>query len=203
MIPSNFAQLLVNGLAVGGGFLVGYMLAWAAMWWADRSFLLRKTPPMAHRVVRFLGGLVLAIIVALLVFGAGGSGLGGGTGENLGDKVPQTGGPNPDAPPATVPAPVSVAATTPSGERVRVTLLGGPDVKDERFYLVDADPVARNFAEVKSALAAKKADGKKLVLELRFAAAHTLPQDHPAVARLAAWARDSAGLTVTYPAEGP
>lgn len=205
----NLAQFLVNCLAVGGGFLVGYVLAGGAAWWVDRSFLRKKTPPLVRRLVRILGGIAAAIIVALLVFGRGGGGLGGGQGEGVGSGTTSGTGPGQgsvtDAPPPTTrPAPpVAAKDVPPPDARIRVTVLGGPDVKDQRFYLVDDDPSPRTFAEAKAAVLARKdAAPQKLGVEIRFTTRNTLPRDHPAVTLLADWARD-AGLAVVFPAESP
>jgi hypothetical protein len=195
----NVAQFLVNCLAVGGGFLVGFVLSWVFTWWFDRTFLRQRTPEIFHRAARVLGGLVVAILVALLVFGKGGGGLGGGQGEGVGSGVAANTDPDPSATPGKVP-PVKPRDTPPPEARIRVTLLGGPDVKDQRFYLLDDDPTPRTFAEARAAIQAKKdATPKGVAVEVRFAPRNTLPQDHPAVTRLANWASD-AGLTVMFPA---
>lgn len=87
---------------------------------------------------------------------------------------------------------------------MRITLLGGTDVKDQRFYLIDDDAAPKSLAEAKAAIQkAKDATSKTLGLEIRFASQNALPQDHPAVTQLARWAREVAGLTVTFPAEAP
>lgn len=199
----NYVQFLVNCLAVGGGFLVGYLSAGAVAWWIDRTFLRKKTPPTLHRASRILGGLALAIIVALLLFGKGGTGLGGGQGEGLGSGTGATGtGPTAE-PVETKPKPPAPAKDVPiPTARIRVTMLGGADVKDKRFYLIDDDSAPKTFEEAKSAIRAKAdAAPEKPAVEVRFTVRNALPQDHPAVRQLADWARES-GLTVVYPAEG-
>ena len=91
---------------------------------------------------------------------------------------------------------------SPPGATAKVTLLGGDDVKAERFYLLDADPAAKTFDELTTALRTKKDTlaGKRLAVEIRFTESNVLPREHPAVYRLSRWATDN-GVTVTFPAE--
>lgn len=207
---ARFAQAIVNGLAVAGGFLLGYVLTMAAGWAIDRWIARGKTPAGVHKVARFLGGIAMAVLVALIVFGHGqgwtlfGGGLAGednGTGKSTA-AVPAVTKKEPDH--TEKKPPTAPPDTTPARERVRVTMLGGRDVKDQKFYLIDDDPTPRTLAEVKEAVLKKKeTTPEKLAVEIRFAAQNTLPQDHPAVQMLARWARETAGLTVTFPAETP
>jgi hypothetical protein len=202
----DFAQFLVNCLAVGGGFLAGFVLAGVLTWWIDRTFLRKNTPEIMHRTARVLGGLAVAILVALLVFGRGGGGLGGGKGDGLGSGTANngtgTGTDAPDTTPKPGPTPpVAAKDAPPPGDRVRVTILGGPDVKEQRFYLVGDDPTPRTLAEAKAAIQAKKDTATRPVaVEVRFTARNTLARDHPAVTLLTNWARD-AGIAVVLPAE--
>jgi hypothetical protein len=204
--PAHFAQFLVNCLAVAGGFLAGFVVTAGVVWWIDRTFLRGQSPDVLKRAARVLGGAAAALVVALLVFGKGGGGLGGGTGEAVGSGTPATvvGQGTGEAPSPTTPTPPT-KPSPPAGERVAVTVLGGADVRDQRFYLLDADTTPRTFDEAKAGILAKKetAGAKGLAVEVRFPPTNALPQDHPAVTRLVAWARDAAGLTVTFPAAGP
>ena len=71
---------------------------------------------------------------------------------------------------------------------IRVTVLGGSDVKDEKFYQIDDDRTAKSFAEVTALVKAKKdAGGKPVGIEYRFSPNNTLPKTHPAILRLANW----------------
>jgi nucleoid-associated protein YejK len=69
---------------------------------------------------------------------------------------------------------------------------------------VDDDATPRTLSEVKAAVQRRKeSTAKSLGVEILFTKTNTLPQDHPAVTQLAKWAGDTAGLTVTFPAEKP
>lgn len=199
----NLAKLIEGILATAGGFLIGYLLAAIFGWFFDKYLLKRKSPALLHRILRLLGGLILAIIVAMMVFGGGG-GSGNGTGDGAGDgKASPTAGtldPNAKADPKAPPVKPSKSAE----ERVGITVLGGTDVQENRFYQIDDDPAPRTFAEVKDHVRKKKElETKPLGLEIRFAERNALPRDHSAVRQLEAWARDVAGLSVTFPAEAP
>jgi hypothetical protein len=203
LTPDVVAQAVVNVLAVGGAFLLGQVLVGVGMWcFAPNS------PPGLKRGCRLLGGAGLAVLVAIIVFGHGQGWTlfgGGGTGDSKGNgpteqKGEGTGTTTAPTAPATPSAPTPATAPEPAtGPKVRVTVLGGADVKDERFYQLDADPAAKTFAELTAALAAKKAAGHTVRAEVVFSAANTLPRDHPAVTRLTAWALAN-GVTVTFPA---
>lgn len=201
------AQYLVNGLAVGGGFLAGYLLTWFGANLLDRWMTAGKTPRGVHMTARVLGGLLVAVLVALIVFGQGGDGfgLGGGPGDGKGQG---TGDQKGSGASTQTTQPISTDAkpaepktdAIPPEQRVQVTLLGGEDVKDERFYLLDDDRTPHTLAEVTAAVTAKKAASAKPVgVEVRFNANNTLPRNHPAVLRLTNWAQAN-GVTVSFPA---
>jgi hypothetical protein len=197
----RLAKLIEGALATVGAFLVGYVLVAILGWWCDKYLLKRKSPELLHRVCRLLGGLILAILVAMMLFGGGGgSGDGTGDGAGAGKASPghatESDSTDPKANAAKVAPPVEV--------RVRVLVLGGTDVKDQKFYVVDDDPAPLAFADAKAAIQKKKdATAKSVGLEIRFPVQNALPRDHPAVAQLARWAGEVAGLTVTFPAEAP
>ena len=198
----------MNLLAVGGGFLVGHVLTGVIAWALDRWITGGKTPQGVHRVARMFGGAAVALLVALLLFGQGG--YGDGTGPGGGGADPKGEGPgggtvtqptNRDVTP--IPPVVNPKDAPPPEQRVRVTMLGGADVKEERFYLIGDDRTPKTFAEVVAAVNAKKAETNKPVgVEVRFTADNTLAQNHPAVLRVINWARAN-NVAVTLPAEKP
>lgn len=197
----RLAKLIEGALATVGAFLVGYVLVALLGWLFDKYLLKRKSPELLHRVCRLLGGLILAILVAMMLFGGGG-GSGDGTGDGAGTG---TASPGPASNvESTDPKAVAAKVAPPVEVRVRVLVLGGTDVKDQKFYVVDDDPAPLAFADAKSAIQRKKdATAKSVGLEIRFPVQNALPRDHPAVAQLARWAGEVAGLTVTFPAEAP
>jgi hypothetical protein len=199
-------QFALNLLAVGGGFLVGHVLTGVIAWALDRWITGGKTPDGVHRVARVFGGAAVALLVALMLFGRGGPGDGDGPGGGTSptDKGPGGGtATQPTTKTDVQPPPIPKTDTTPPEQRVQVTLLGGSDVKDERFYLIDDDRTPRAFADVIAAVNAKKAETRKPVgLVIRFTADNTLAQNHPAVLRVINWARAN-DVAVTLPAAKP
>lgn len=198
----NLAKLIEGILATAGGFLIGYVLVAVFGWCFDKYVLKRQSPVLLHRICRLLGGLILAILVAMMVF-SGGGGSGNGTGDGTGDgkASPNSGTIEPKTKPDPSLPPLKPMKT--SEERVGITVLGGPDVQDNKFYLIDDDTTPRTFAEVKMVLGRKKeTEAKPFGLEIRFPNRNALPKDHRAVTQLEQWALNS-GLAVTFPAEAP
>jgi hypothetical protein len=207
----RLAGLAIKCLAVGGGFLAGYLLGGAIALALDRWVFAKKAPEMVKKGVRWVSGLILAIIVALIVFGEGGGGFGMGGGEGKGSGTPGTEGQSKDKQTPQPPtsenerppvSPVTPADTRPTEVVIRVTILGGTDVRQERFYLIDDDGTPRTFAEVRATVAQRKAnDKRKATLAILFPPPpNRLPLEHPAVTQLVTWGRDEAGLDVTFPA---
>ena len=82
-----------------------------------------------------------------------------------------------------------------------MTVLGGEDVRDGRFYRLDDDPAAKTFPELKAAVLARKAaETRKTALWLLFPEQHAPARDHPAVIQLDRWAEQN-GLDVVRPAK--
>jgi hypothetical protein len=204
--PERVVQLVVNCFAVAGGFLAGYLLTWFVARLLDRWLTGNKSPEQLHRAARIIGGIALAILIAMFVFGSGGGGNGDGSGGTPGDDKTGTtgGGGTPTVPTSNDPkSPLKTPTENPAPpeQRVRVTLLGGDDVREEKFYLVDDDAQPKAFGEVVAAVNAKKdATQKPVGVEIRFAARNAPAQDHAAVLRLARWAQAN-GVTVSFPAD--
>ena len=210
--PERFAQLIVNILAIGGGFLIGQFLAGFAFWMVNRWLAAGKIPNGFREATKKIGGVVLAVLVAFIVFGHGDGWTlfgGGGTGSQNEAEGEQSGGtpataPNtpvtaPDPPP-TPPDPVRIPD---SADLVQITVLGGDDVRDARFYLIDEDKAPRTFAEVRAALLDRKAaTDSGLGLLVQFGMTNVLPRTHPAVVMLTQWATDN-GVAVTFPGQPP
>jgi hypothetical protein len=203
---SRMGQLVVNCLAIGGGFLAGWFIVAFLATLANRSVRRKGPPSKLQKATRNLGGIAAAILVAIIVFGHGqgwtffgggadGSSNGGETKENLAGTTEKPGGEKT--------TPVSVKISPPVDERIRITILGGDDVKNEAFYIIDEDAKPKTFDEAKVAIVGKRDQltQKKVGVDIRFSAANALPQDHPAVTRLARWIRNEAALTVSFPAD--
>jgi hypothetical protein len=190
------AALVIKGLAVGGGFLVGYFLGAVAAWGLDRWVFAHKAPPQLKKLVALVAGVALAVLVALILFGEGGKGLfghDGGSGEHKGT-------PTDDGKKATPPEqskeepkkiePPKKEVPKPTPGDVRVAILGGEEVKDGRFYLIDDDTMPKTFEEFKQTITARRnASKSELTIIFRFKK-EPLSENHPAVRQVVAWVNE-------------
>ncbi|OWK40907.1 hypothetical protein [Fimbriiglobus ruber] len=210
---TRVAQLAVNVLAVAGGFLVGYIATLIGAKVLDKYLTAGKTPLPLHKVARLLGGAIVALLVALVVFGEGGGGLGSGTGEGK-EKVEGTGVGEGTGQTVSVPAPkVDTPTPTPPPKTtqlkeadkvydvIRVTVLGGEDVKELKFYRVDDDAVPKTLKELQDAVKTRQqAATKPVAIAYQFAPNGLAGKDTPGTLRLLAFAQHE-GLAVVPPGE--
>jgi len=192
-----------NCLLVAGAFLVGYILGGLIGWAVSKYALKRQSTEIYSRSGRLVGGVVLAFIVALLVFtgmgkkwGPGGDGAGTPNDSGQKDRTDASSTDPRVAPPKVDQSPVDVT--------VRVTVLAGAAVRSEgKYYLVDDDPNPRSLAEAKEAVLARKAKAKsRTMLQVLFLSDPNLapPRNDPKVTDVTRWATEEAGLDVTFPA---
>lgn len=202
--PEHAGNLVTHLLAVLGGFLAGYVLVGVAGFFANRRLAKGHAPPWMLNLSRKIGGVIGALIVALIVFGGGGgNGPGPGDGPGPGGK-PGTGtgsgtGPNPVTKPGEPETPTTAPTPepTPAEDAIGVTVLAGSDVRDDRFYVLDGDAARRTLAEIKEAVATrKKAAGKPLAISIRLTP--RTDRNNSGVRDLESWARES-GMSVTFP----
>lgn len=196
--PEHVTALLMNFLAVGGGFLAGFVLMGLAAYFVDRWLTGGKSPVGLHKVLRMIGGVCGAILVALIVFGAGnggttdGPGKGDGTTEKTGNSLGTTVATQQQP---VLPPPVPETASV--EETLKITILSGSDVKDEKFYLIEKDRTAKTLAEVKDAITTRKATTTKpLAIDIQLAP--RTDRNNSGVLDLESWARD-AGMRVILP----
>ncbi len=199
-LSGKVAGYAIKALAVGGGLLVGYALGIGVAWALDRWVFAHKAPPQLKKLCGLLAGVALAILVALIVFGEGGGGLfgGGSGGDSKGTPTPTEKGKEPPAPvtpkedvkvpPKVEPKPPDPKAT-PSD--VRIAILSGADVRDDKFYVIDPDPAPKTFEELKTVIDARRASAKnEPALVLRYAK-EPLSDSHPEMKRLSAWVKEA------------
>lgn len=201
--PERIAGFVMNCLAVAGGGLAGFIVIGLAAWFLDRKLTGGKSPEGLHKTVRYVGGVIGAVIVALLVFGSGDGGTGG---DKSGGASAATGGGGSGNTVATTakttvptdaPPPEELA---PKEETIRITVLGGAAVKEERFYLIEADRTPKNLSEVKDAVALRKKGLKKpLAVEIRLG--ERTDPNNSGVLDLQGWA-SAEGLRVILPGSG-
>ncbi len=201
----SFNELLHNTLLVAGGFLVGYVLGGILAWVIGRYALKQKDTSNLKAVGKPVCGAVVAIIIAMIVFtgrgkplGDGGDGKGTTNNDSNGKANPSNTNPDPKLDPKLAPPKIDIK---PADVTLRVTILGGEDVQNERFYLLDDDRTAKTFAELKTAITERRKNEKgKVVVAVLFPVKNALPREHPAVTQVAKWAAEEAGLDVVFPA---
>lgn len=80
----NVGRIVLNILAIAGGFLIGNVLALILCRVLAKFALKSRFPVWVEAIARIAGGIIVAILVALLVFGDGGWGFGGSGGGRPG-----------------------------------------------------------------------------------------------------------------------
>ncbi|MCI0701014.1 MAG: hypothetical protein L0241_08020 [Planctomycetia bacterium] len=196
------AVFAIKCLAVAGGFLIGYFLGGVIAWALDRWVFAKKSPEALKKVVSIVCGIALAILVALIVFGEGGSGLfggGGGTpGDGKGAPDSEDKGKTPPAPP-TPPEPkdkqpkieIKPPDPKPGSPEMRVVIRAGADVKNGEFYEVDGDPNPKSLATLKEIVDTRRKDEKgELMIFFRFKSV-PLPPGHAAMRELDKWLKEA------------
>jgi hypothetical protein len=162
----NFGQnplqdLAMKCLMVAGGFAAGYVFSMIAAVGFDKMVTHGKSPAVLHKIARNLGGLIVAVVVALIVFRTGG---GGGTGDGTGPNSGQTTGTGTTAGSGEQTKPTDPVKPNPLAdvEPVRVKVLAGDEVEkgSERFYLLGDQAAKVDRAGVTAAVAERKRAAK-------------------------------------------
>lgn len=170
----NIAAFATGCLTVVGGFLTGYVVGMLAGKAFDKLVVRRESPHGMHKVIRYTCALIVAIIVALIVFrgGDGGNGNGGGSkpGENASGSGTEPTGVSTVGTPATKPdiAPAKIQIV----EAVKVRIYFGNDVEanTEKFFQVNDDPAKTDLAGVKATVQQRKLAAKgRVVIVYEFA----------------------------------
>ena len=200
----SIQQFVHNCLLVAGAFLVGYILGGVLGWALGKWAFKQKSPDTLKQLGRPVGGIILALIVALLVFtgmgkplGEGGEGK--GTPNDSGNKDAAT---NPDH------APIRRSYRRKSIRRRPkppfASQFGRSRRESERkYYLLDDNSAPITLEELKDTISGRKAKTKgRVVLQVLFSPDPNLapPRNDPKVTDLTRWATEEAGLDVTFPA---
>jgi hypothetical protein len=193
----DLQMFLLKVLAVAGGGAIGFFLTGWALKVIGRLLLRKKGEPPAFNMVRSLGMVALGLLVYFWAFGAGGGGFGGaggwwpfggagGTGSD-----PALSGHAPDD---SVTEQVAKAVQKEKADldhALQVRLLGGEEVVDQRFYLVDQGKQAVTWEALVSLLKKKQQEDPRFrVLEIVLYQG-SVDRGNPAVTKLENWARDN------------
>jgi hypothetical protein len=196
-------ELVTGVLMVAGGFLVGYFLGAVVAWAVGRYVFKQQNTEMFKRVGRPVGGVILALVVALIVFtgrgkphGEGGDGKGTPDGDPNGQPPAKKPDPkDPQLPPIKLPDPKHPEAT------VLVTIYGGEKVRDRQFYRFENEAQLRTLASLQQAITARRGPEKgKLTIQVRMPEdRNDRPADPRIITQVTEWAH-SQDLDVTFPA---
>jgi len=195
---------LLKILAIAGGAAVGALGSGLLLRLVGKLSLGRKVPRIPLRVVQLIGGATLGVAV-YWAFGPGGSGFGGDgsgfSGKGPGDSLSTDMDSRPDPLAAKEPA---RNERPPTGSDVlRVEMLGGDRVKQDRFYLLEGDKQPRNLADLRNAIRARREAKDKPELERLEIVVYedSVAPDHPAVRDLKKWAEQNhLSVTMNEPA---
>lgn len=188
-LAAKAGKYVMYVLAVAGGFLLGNLFTWVVCRIGAKLIFKDRMNTQLERALRILGGIVVAALVAYLLFRFGtGWGLGGsgsGEGEGSGGIAPSNTPQSPEQPktdPKKSPPPEVVSSTL----RVRIEA-ASPNPPTFRF---ESAVEAISLAEAKKALDEFKAKVKgEPRLEIRVYQNSTAV-DHPTVQALIAHAHE-------------
>jgi len=201
---------ILKVLAVAGGAAVGWLGSGLLLRLLVRLSLHRSTPRTVLIPVRALGALALGLAVSMWAFSSGGAGpgLGGWFGSGQGGGQPSVAkgepGPSTEAPATHDAAPPKPAAPeqppASAEDTLRIKILGGAQVKAERFYRIEGETDPRTLTELRKAIQARRQEAGKPPLKgiVILVYSSSVARDHPAVRNLETWAKEN-GLSITFP----
>jgi len=190
-LPSgNLGDWLMRGLAVVGAAALGGFGAGLILQLSARLTTTRPAPRPVLRLVRILGAIACGLLVATLLFhaggpGGGGSGTGGGKDSAKGEYVANLAK---DAAPPKERAKSDMPANQ---SELRIVVLARTD---GRNYRVEGDPHARTLDEVEALVKERRAQQPPLRNLVIVVYQDSPSHDHPIVEKLKELAKSS-GLT--------
>jgi hypothetical protein len=198
MMPSVVGWL-VKILSVIGGAAIGALAVGFAARRLGKWVGMRDARAPALNALRVLGAVAGGWVVWLVVFGPGSGPFGGGGGSFFGSHGQGEGSGKTGASSAVATAKSASPQTfvAPRHAALRITILGGARVANERFYLVEGEKEPRTLAELKTVLKEQQQKAGVMAVELLIYE-NSVARNHPAVKELEQWAQQS-DLTVTIP----
>lgn len=189
---ANYQEWIVKGLAVVGGGFLGALLVGLILRVASKRLSSRTVPPRVKLAARALGGIAAGWLVWMIITAPGGSGLWGGGGSLFGGRGAGEGSgkDNPSQPThQTEPGPTSPGEPG-QPETIKVILLGGHQVVDEKFYRFEDGREAYQLKDLQKILKDKEKQGSALTLVILIYE-DSVAQGHSAVKNLESWAEQN------------
>jgi hypothetical protein len=194
---------VVGGATVGGwgsGFLFRLVVR-LSLWRSPSSKVLMP--------IRILGALAVGLAVWVWAFSSGefGPGMGGwlGPGKSDGQSPEAKTEPGVSSQQSAERQPGAAVRSPPlqpdqGRDTLRIEILGGARVKQERFYLLEGENRPRTLPEVRKAIQARQQEADKPRLKgiVILVYPSSVARDHPAVKNLVNWAKENR-LSVTFP----
>lgn len=191
---TNVGRTILNFLAIAGGFLIGYVLTHIILRIIAKFALKDRLPLLLERALQVLGGILVAFLVALLVFGDGSWGFGGSGGGRPGgpggESIQQP-DPGEQKDPPTPPRKKEDEKLVPTAVETIVVMKASPNPTAFRF---ESDKEVMGIAKAKKRLDDIKASaGKTLVTLLVKVYKNSASENNPDVREFRRYA-DSIGL---------
>jgi len=206
----DLGMQILKGLAVAGGAALGWLGTGSLFRLLARFTLQRSVPRKLLVPVRALGAVALGLAVWVWAFSSGGlgPGLGGwfGSGRTGGQPLGAKTEPGPSTEATAEREPTTLQHGAPESrpgagqDSLRIDILGGARVKDERFYLLEGENDARTLTEIRKAIQARRQEQDKIPLKgiVIMVYGSSVARDPPPVKTLVNWAEGN-GLSVTFP----
>lgn len=190
----NLTNVGINILAIIGGFIAGYIITWILVALLSKYALKRKIPRPVQLLLRYVGGLLLAILIALYVFGEGGGGMGSpgddgiNSGDQQGEEIPDVPDPRPEPEQQPDPQPENTEPV-PKGQRMEIIVLGGY-ISDMKYYRLVETGEEFTLQELTERIQQKLLEPNSVLKELRIRKeGGDAGEVSPAVNALETWAK--------------
>jgi hypothetical protein len=205
----DLGMQILKVLAVVGGAVVGGWGSGLLFRLLIRLSVQRSVPPRVLMPVRLLGAVALGLAVWVWAFSSGGlgPGLGGWFGSGTGGQLSETKKEPGASSQSTAERKADTAErsavqsqSVPGQDTLRIEVLGGARVQQERFYLLEGESQPRTLPEVRKIIQARQHEQDKGLLKgiVILIYGSSVARDHPAVKNLVKWAEEN-HLSVTFP----
>jgi hypothetical protein len=205
----DVGKYLLWFLAIAGGAALGGLISGWVFRLAVKPVVKRPAPLPMVRLIQGLGALAGGLLVWAWLSGPGsgfgsGFGLGSGSGQGPGTTAASPSTPKTTSESESPPTKSDKEnkASPPGANSLRIVLLGGDRVKDQRFYVLEGRNQPLTLSELQHAIRTRLQDKEQpplKSLELLIYAS-SVAKDHPAVLNLVKWAKDNGlALALSFP----
>lgn len=174
-MAQQVGNTIIQALAVAGAAAVGYFVTRGLVWLICRATIHKQPPKQLSHIIGALAAAALGLAAFFFLFmgeGGGGWGFGpgggwfgtgsGGASVGVTTTTTQT---KFESPPIPLPPMPKSPQTSPKAQ-LAIRMLGGDDVKEERFYRVEGQERALTLAEVQKLIRDRKNAAKDKIQEI-------------------------------------